>query len=138
MDRWGDNHRRETYIALKYQKPKKPADVKFPTDLVLGPEQLEAINSVANVNLLIGEAGSGKTTVLLAILFKFTGKHLKPCDLRKVIFIIPERKVAFTKYVEGFIKEYCNPDCVYLHNFSNLPQDYTNGYCEMLKVNKNN
>ena len=135
MDRWSDKHRKDTYIALKYQKP---TDVKFPTDLILGPEQLDAINSDANVNLLIGEAGSGKTTVLLAILFEFTGKHLKYCDLRKVIFIIPERKVAFTKYVEGFIKEYCIPDCVYLHNFSNLPKDRTNCYYEMLKVPKNN
>ena len=136
MDRWSDKHRKDAYIALKYQKPKKPTDVKFPTDLVLGPEQLEAINSDKEINLLIGEAGSGKTTVLLAILFKYTGKHLKHRDLRKVIFIIPGTKVAFTKYVERFIKENCIPDCVHLCNLSNLPQNRTNCYSEMLKVYK--
>ena len=136
MDRWSDKHRKDAYIALKYQKPKNPTDVKFPTDLVLGPEQLEAINSDKEINLLIGEAGSGKTTVLLAILFKYTGKHLKYCDLRKVVFIIPESKIAFTEYVEGFIKENCICDCVHLCNFSNLPRDRTNCYSEMLKVHK--
>ena len=135
LDRWSDKHRKDTYIALKYQKPKKPTDVKFPTNLVLGPEQLDAINSDADFNLVIGEAGSGKTTVLLAVLFKHTGKHLKHRDLRKALFIIPEKKVAFTKYVQWFINEYCVPDCVYLRNFSNLPP-LNNCYSEMLKVHK--
>ena len=83
MDRWSGRHRKQAYFALKFEKPKKRTDVKFPFNLVLGPEQLDATNSDAHFNLLIGEGGSGKTTVLLAVLFKHTGKHLKHCDLRK-------------------------------------------------------
>ena len=122
IDRWHENHRKGAYCSLKYQKPKKTTDVRFPTNLVLGPKQLEAINSIAQINFLIGEAGSGKTTVLLAILFKHTGKHLKHRDLRNVIFIIPKEKVAFTKYVAGFIEKHCIPDCVYLRYFNDLPE----------------
>ena len=136
IDRWSDKHRTEAYDALKYKKSKRPTDVKFPANLVLGPEQLEVINSNAQFNLLIGEAGSGKTTVLLAILFKHTGKHLKHRDLRNVIFIIPKQKVAFTKYVAGFIKKHCIPDCVYLRYFTDLPEVGKKRYYEMLKVHK--
>ena len=134
MDRWSEKDRNTAYFTLKYKNQKRPPGVKFPSDLVLGPEQLDAINSTEEVNFLIGEAGSGKTTVLLAVLFKHAGKHLKLGDLRKVVFIIPERKLAFTKYVRSFINEYCVPDCVYLHNFSNVPLDRINCYTEMLKV----
>ena len=118
LDRWSDKHRKKTYNCLKYKKPKKSTDVKFPTNLVLGPEQLDAISSDEQFNLIIGEAGSGKTTVLLAVLFKLTGKHLKRCDLRQVLFIIPERKVSFAKYVAWFVEKYCVSDCVQLRGFS--------------------
>ena len=138
IDRWSDKHRKEPYLSLRYQKPKKPTDVEFPPNLALGPEQLEAINSNAQINLLIGEAGSGKTTVLLAILFKHTGKHLKHRDLRNVIFIIPKQKVAFTKYVAGFIKKHCIPECVYLRYFTDLPEVGKKSYHEMLKIQKKN
>ena len=136
-DRWSDKHRKEAYLSLKYQKQKKPTDVEFPANLVLGPEQLEAINSDAQINLLIGEAGSGKTTVLLAILFKHTGKHLQHRDLRNVVFIIPEEKVAFTKYVAVFIKKHCIPECVCLRYFTDLPGFGNKRYYEMLKIHKN-
>ena len=136
IDRWSDKHRKQAYCSLKYQKPKKPTDVRFPANLVMGPEQLEAINSNAKINLLIGEAGSGKTTVLLAILFKHTGKHLKHRDLRNVLFIIPKQKVAFRKYVVGFIKKHCIPDCVYLPGFMDRPEVGKKSYNEMLKVHK--
>ena len=46
----------------------KSNNVKFPTGLVLGPEQLEVINSEKRVAIMEGEAGTGKTTVLLALL----------------------------------------------------------------------
>ena len=49
----------------------KKVKVNFPKELVMGPEQIEAINSTTPVTYLIGEAGSGKTTVLLALLYKF-------------------------------------------------------------------
>ena len=56
--------------------------INFPKELVKGPEQIAAINSTTQTTYLIGEAGSGKTTVLLALLYKFTRKHVKPKKLR--------------------------------------------------------
>ena len=85
---------------------------RFPKTLVLGPEQLQAMNSNKRVVLLMGEAGSGKTTVLLAVIFKFTRKHLRFNNLRKIIFFIPTHKITFRKYIESFVRENCETEWV--------------------------
>ena len=92
----------------KFQQKK----ICFPQELILGPEQIKAINSEDDITLIIGDAGSGKTLVLLALLFKYTGKHVIEKKLRKVIFFIPRSKIHFRKDVDFFIKKYCHEDWV--------------------------
>ena len=102
---------------------------RFPTQLVLGPEQLRIVNSSEwktsnfkmreekfqrNITFLIGEAGCGKTTTLLALLFKYTGKHVSPSknNLRKVVFFIPQEKTEFRRDVKQFVENHCRPEWV--------------------------
>ena len=86
--------------------------ILFPEELLLGPEQIKAINSEADTTVIIGEAGTGKTLVLLAVLFKYTGKHVNEKKLRQVMFCIPKSKIYFRKDVELFIEKYCRQDWV--------------------------
>ena len=73
---------------------------------------MKAINSEADVTFIVGEAGTGKTLVLLAVLFKYTGKHVSEKKLRQVVFCIPKNKIQFQKDVDLFIKKYCQEDWV--------------------------
>ena len=96
--------------------------LKFPKDLILGQEQLEVMKGAQNFNshddpritFLIGEAGCGKTTTLLALLFKYAGKHVSEKRLRNVVFFVPEGKTEFRKYVKQFIEDHCNGEWVQL------------------------
>ena len=99
-----------------------PEEVRhlFPDCVVLGPQQLEIINSASNRILIVGDVGTGKSLILLALLYKYTAKCLSLLDnpgYRNVLFIIPENRVEFRKYVEWFITEYCNLEFVF------FPQD---------------
>ena len=71
-----------------------------------------AINSERRVILLMGEAGTGKTTVLLAILFKYTGKHVTEEDRKKVVFSIPYHKTTFKKDIVFFVEQFCDREWV--------------------------
>ena len=133
-DKWSDKHRKSTHLALKYQKPKEPTDVKFPSCLVLGPDQLAAVESNEKLVWLLGEAGSGKTTVLLAILYKNTGKHLSYLSLRNVYFVIPEEKTAFSKFVEWFVEEYCVAECVTILDLQSLNYQKRGHYPKMMQT----
>ena len=86
---------------------RKSSALHFPRAIVLGPEQIEAINSESRVVLLMGEAGTGKTTVLLATLFKYIGKHVSEKDRKKVVFSIPYHKKTFKNDILFFIKQFC-------------------------------
>ena len=90
----------------------------FPEELLLGPDQVKAINSEAGTTLIIGEAGTGKTLVLLAVLFKYSGKHVNEKKLRRVIFLIPKSKIHFRKDVELFIEKYCQKDWIQIRDFT--------------------
>ena len=114
--------------SVSYPKPTKqtPRDkrgnvIKYPEELILGPEQIDAIKSIKNHNIIIGEAGSGKTTVLLAVLYKYAGKHVggkqKVKKMRKVHFLIPETKTELRKYVGSFIDRNCKKTLVQLGNY---------------------
>ena len=86
--------------------PTKSA-LAFPKTLVLGPEQIKAINCKRRVVLLLGEAGCGKTTVLLALLFKFAGKHVEDENKKKVVFFIPPHKTTFRGDILSFVNQFC-------------------------------
>ena len=104
----------------------------FPKDLLLGPEQLQVVNQKLNSKntILVGEPGCGKTTTLLSILFKYSGKHVTK-SLRKVVFFIPEEKEDFRRYVKNFIIENCQPEWVEvspLRSLEKLIVNYENIY----------
>ena len=105
--------------ALGLPSKNRSKKILFPEEFLLGPEQIKAINSEADITFILGEAGTGKTLVLLAVLFKYTGKHLNEKKLRKVIFSIPKSKIHFRKDVEIFIKEYCQEDWVQIRETNN-------------------
>ena len=87
--------------------------LEFPKTLVFGPEQQKAImQSKRRVTVLMGEPGSGKTTVLLALLFKYTGKHVPEIQKKKVVFSIPPHKTTFREDVYSFIKKFCSREWV--------------------------
>ena len=105
--------------ALGLPSKNRSKKILFPEELLLGPEQIKAINSEADITFIIGEAGTGKTLVLLAVLFKYTGKHVNEKKLRKVIFFIPKSKIHFRKDVEVFVKKYCQEDWVQIRQTIN-------------------
>ena len=120
------------YAAVHWN-PKNQRKSKFPEkDLLLGPEQLQVINQKFNSKntILVGESGCGKTATLLAILFKYSGKHVTKM-LRKVVFFIPEEKEDFRRYVTSFIIENCQLEWVEvspLRSLEKLIVNYENIY----------
>ena len=102
--------------ALGLPSKNRSKRILFPEELLLGPNQIKAINSEADATFIVGEAGTGKTLVLLAVLFKYTGKHVSEKKLRQVIFCIPKNKIQFRKNVDLFIKKYCQEDWVQIRD----------------------
>ena len=97
----------ENQLTQKTVGWRKSSVLHFPREIVLGPEQIEAINSERRVVFLMGEAGTGKTTVLLATLFKYTGKHVTEEDRKKVVFSIPYHKKTFKNDIVSFVEQFC-------------------------------
>ena len=94
--------------------------IEFPKELIFGVEQVAAINSNFQHTFLIGEAGSGKTIVLLALLYKYAGKHVRKKNLKKVHFLIPSSKQELRTNVESFIKRNCQKEWTYLGDYTSL------------------
>ena len=83
----------------------------FPENLFLGPEQLEVIICKSNRILIRGEPGTGKTSILLALLFIHTAKvkhNLQSPNFKKVLFVIHWSKTEFIIYIEAFIDKHCD------------------------------
>ena len=83
----------------------------FPENVLLGPEQLEVITCKSIKILIRGEPGTGKTSVLLALLFMHTAKvkhNLQSPNFKKVLFFLHESKTELRKYVEAFIDRHCD------------------------------
>ena len=97
----------ENNVTQKAVGWEKSSVLHFPREIVLGPEQMKAINSERRVVLLMGEAGTGKTTVLLATLLKYTGKHVFEKERKKVVFSIPYHKKTFKNDIVSFIEQFC-------------------------------
>ena len=97
----------ENQLTQKTVGWRKSSILHFPREIVLGPEQMKAINSEKRVILLMGEAGTGKTTVLLATLFKYTGKHVTEEARKKVVFSIPYHKKTFKNDIVSFVEQFC-------------------------------
>ena len=104
--------KRTAMSVLGLPSKNRSKKILFPEELLLGPDQIKAINSEADATFIVGEAGTGKTLVLLAVLFKYTGKHVSEKKLRQVVFCIPKNKIQFRKDVDLFIKKYCQEDWV--------------------------
>ena len=98
--------------ALGLPSKNRSKRILFPEELLLGTDQVKAIKSQADAIFIVGEVGTGKTLVLLAVLFKYTGKHVSEKKLRQVVFCIPKNKIQFRKDVDLFIKKYCQEDWV--------------------------
>ena len=102
-----DTERKKIKEFVGWTQKFKSSDVNFPTDLVLGPEQMEVINSEKRVVIMEGEAGTGKSTVLWALLFKHSGKHVPIEELKHVVFYIPSHKTTLINRTTGFVDEFC-------------------------------
>ena len=107
----------ETEMRNQKKREFKPAEVlhNFPDCLILGPQQLEIINSDSNKSVIIGEVGTGKTMVILALLYKYTAKCLSQSDnpeYKNVLLLIPDAREEFRKYVTNFIQQHCNEEYI--------------------------
>ena len=90
----------------------------FPEFLVLGPEQLKVIQEIKHHDrcVFLGEAGCGKTFILIYLLYQNTSKHLRENECKKVVFVIPKGKTEIKAFVEKFVEDFCNPKYVYIES----------------------
>ena len=96
--------------------------INFPEFIVLGPEQLKVIYESKHYStcVLVGEAGCGKTFILLYLLYKNTSKFLSESDCKMVVFVTPEGKTEFRAYVENFVREFCSRKYIYIQSFGSF------------------
>ena len=96
--------------------------INFPELIVLGPEQLKVIHESKHYSrcVLVGEAGCGKTFILLYLLYKNTSKFLSESYYKMVVFMIPEEKTEFRAYVEKFVEDFCNRKYIYIQSFGSF------------------
>ena len=94
----------------------------FPELLVLGPEQLKVIQDSKRHDrcVLVGEAGCGKTLILLFMLYQNTSKHLSESQLKESVFVIPTQKTKLRVFVEKFVENYCNHDYVQIQSLESF------------------
>ena len=109
--------------SLRNSMRRSDSVLQYPRNLVFGPEQQRAINSKKRFVFITGEAGSGKTTTLLAILFNYAGKHQTVSKLCKVVFVIPAQKIQLRKDVRHFVTQYCIADWVKIVSPHELMED---------------
>ena len=99
----------------------------FPELLVLGPEQLKVIQEIKHFknSALLGEAGCGKTFILLYLLYQNTAKCLRENECRKVIFAIPKQKIELKAFVEKFVEDFCNRNYAHTHSLDSFRDNIT-------------
>ena len=87
----------------------------YPDQLILSPEQHKIIYEFINeddncLTVVTGDAGSGKTTILLILLIYYAGKQ--STVNQEVIFVVPEEKWGFKSYLKSFVLEHCKEELV--------------------------
>ena len=111
--------------SRKLQSIRCDARKNFPEYLVLGPDQLDIIREINQSEsgkfIIFGEAGCGKSFVLLYLLYKYTAKDLSESQLKKVYFFIPHQKTEYRKFVKLFVDEYCHS---HLINICDIREDF--------------
>ena len=108
---------------LSVAKRKDPkVKFKYPASLIFDPEQLKAVIAKSNLELFFSywRGGCGKTTTLLAILFKHTGKHVAAKNRKKVVFFIPKNKILLRRDIQNFVQQNFSPEWVQLSPLENL------------------
>ena len=113
-----DNFELKQRCLRKLQSIPFDARKNFPECLVLGPDQVDIIREInrykRGVFFICGEAGCGKSFVLLSLLYQHTAKGLTESQQKKVVFFIPGEKTEFRKFVKKFVENYCHDHLVHI------------------------
>ena len=113
-----DNFELKQRCLRKLQSIPFDARKNFPECLVLGPDQLDIIREInqskSGIFFIYGEAGCGKSFVLLYLLYQHTAKSLTESQQKKVTFCIPGEKTEFRKFVKTFVDNYCHDHLVHI------------------------
>ena len=119
-DKWQKSTVKHKTLHFPLKQNREATIIKFPKEIILGPEQVQAITSYTKHTIIFGEAGSGKTTVLLSILFMNTGNYVAAESLRKVYFIVPSQKIELRDYLRQFIDENCRKEWVQIEDLEKV------------------
>ena len=107
---------------------------------MLGPDQLDIIREINQSKrgsfFIYGEAGCGKSFVLLYLLYQHTAKDLDDSQLKKVVFFIPKQKTEFRKFVETFVANYCHSHLVNICDHWSLNLNNIISECELSLVDE--
>ena len=121
-----DNH----YIESRYGNKSEASDVKYDdrkvfqfqlSDIILSPQQLSILRSGIRKLVVYGEAGSGKSSLLLALALEKCGKQVSSPE--HVYYFIPDQKKSFLEDLETFGQKYCQEGyfhVTYLSKFKDI------------------
>ena len=119
-DKWQKSTVKNKTLHFPLKQNREATIIKFPKELILGPEQVQAIRSGTKRTVIFGEAGSGKTTVLPSILFMNAGNYVAAGNLRKVYFILPSQKAELRDSLQQFINENCRKEWVQIEDLEKI------------------
>ena len=122
------------YIKSQYGIKSEASDVKYDdrkvfqfqlSDIILSPQQLSILRSGIRQLAVYGEAGSGKSSLLLALALEKCGKQLvSPPE--HVYYFVPDRKSSFHEDLETFRQKYCQEryfHVTYLSKFEDISKN---------------
>ena len=118
------------YIESRYRNKSAASDVKYDdrkvfqfqlSDIILSPQQLTILKSGIRKLVVYGEAGSGKSSLLLALALEKCGKQVSSPE--HVYYFLPDRKSSFHEDLETFGQKYCQEryfHVTYLSKFKDI------------------
>ena len=129
-DRFQEQH--NDYIESRYGNKSAASDVKYDdrkvfqfqfqlSDIILSPQQLSILRSGIRNLVVYGEAGSGKSSLLLALALEKCGKQVSSPE--HVYYFTPDRKSSFHEDLETFGQKYCQEryfHVTYLSKFKDI------------------